>query len=174
MVFFEVNGKPAIKDGATQSWYNLETAAFIINIIEDAVVNSEFPPSIFGIVTTYQAQAMVLRQAIRGLHNKYPSIQFDSAVIDTADSFQGGQNRCVFFCPVVTDRLGFVNDDSRMTVALSRHKDFFCVVGTSLTLETRRHGTNNLRKAYDLGRADKLVAKIEGNHPHLRNKFVCW
>lgn len=87
IIFFEVVGKQAIMDSTTYSWYNLETAAFIINIIEDAVIKGKFKPDIFSLVTVYTVQVMVFYYPLRCLYVKYLNFGFNQIKVDTADLF---------------------------------------------------------------------------------------
>jgi len=55
--------------------------------------------------------------------------EWNSLVIATTDSFQGGDNRIAFSDYVVTDKMGFLNDRGRQTVSSTRAKDFWFGVG---------------------------------------------
>ncbi len=81
-----------------------------------------------GIVTPYAAQAALLRRAV------------DVAVeVDSVDGFQGREKR-VMVCSLVRSNaeglVGFVPDERRMNVSLTRAMEKLIVIGDSATLST--------------------------------------
>ncbi|KAL5349813.1 Tripartite DNA replication factor [Pseudogymnoascus australis] len=113
--YFEVEGDDAIMDEVTKSWLNLKSAAMAINIVKDSMEKG-IPAAAFGILTAYGAQVDVCVHALYTLHLANPRLGFDTIPVNTCDDYQGGQKPVIIFLPVVSRRLGFVNDKGRLTI----------------------------------------------------------
>ncbi|MFY0687317.1 MAG: IGHMBP2 family helicase [Cyclobacteriaceae bacterium] len=120
----------------TLSTFNLEEAQFVISFL-NKLTNEQ--PRIteltFGIIAPYKAQIEQLRKA---LHNfEWPDNFLKQVTINTVDAFQG-QERDVIIISMTrsNDRgeIGFLADQRRLNVAMTRARHQLVLVGDSATL----------------------------------------
>jgi len=169
--FFEVESSNAIEDPITKSWFNLDTAAIAVHIVEQLVKNAGILGKDVAIITAYQANVNVCRYALKSLHDSNAGCRFDDVLVTTCDGIQGGQRPLVIFLPVVTGRQGFVNDQHRLTVSASRASDAFITIGNSHTLnQGKRH--DYLRQLFDMARKSKQLVRVPIGHPYLQHAHV--
>lgn len=77
-----------------------------------------------GIITPYQAQVILMKEVI---NEEYPGIE-----IHTVDGYQGNEKECIILSLVrfnEENELGFVKDERRLNVAMTRAKRQLCVIG---------------------------------------------
>lgn len=102
------------------------------------------------IITPYKAQATLLQEMTR--HLKYCNLQ-----VSTVDSFQGQEGDVVILSTVRTKNVGFIDDDQRLNVALTRAKRVLRVVGDTKFFESL--GRNSTLRA--LARYANLAGIVE-------------
>lgn len=93
-----------------------------------------------GIITPYQAQVQQMRYHI---NEKYPSIE-----IHTVDGFQGNEKECIILSLVrfnENHELGFVKDERRLNVAITRAKRQLCVIGNIETFSISKESNDFLK-----------------------------
>ena len=97
----------------------------------DTTYGTDFGPIEVGIVTPYRQQCALLRAMIQDSRlGSSPGIS--RLVVETVDSFQGKQLDVVIFSCVRTGtagQIGFLADERRLNVALTRAKKYLWVVG---------------------------------------------
>lgn len=109
-----------------ESKRNPKEAEFILNKARQ-LVESGVRPHEIAIIAPYAAQVRLLRQM-----NEYPSLE-----IDTVDGFQGREKECVLITLVRSNsigEIGFLSDQRRMNVAMTRARRKLLIVGDSATL----------------------------------------
>lgn len=93
-----------------------------------------------GIITPYQAQVQQMRYHI---NEKYPNIE-----IHTVDGFQGNEKECIILSLVrfnENNELGFVKDERRLNVAITRAKRQLCVIGNIETFSISKESNDFLK-----------------------------
>ncbi|MBI4584823.1 MAG: IGHMBP2 family helicase [Planctomycetes bacterium] len=97
----------------------------------EALLASGVRPAEVGVITPYNAQVERLR---RRLSEEYPELE-----IDTVDGFQGREKEAVVISLVRSNpegEVGFLKDDRRLNVALTRARRHLAVIGDSATVSS--------------------------------------
>ncbi|WP_258105794.1 AAA domain-containing protein [Marinoscillum sp. MHG1-6] len=123
----------------TLSTYNEEEAAFVLNRLDTLIQENRemFASLSIGVIAPYKAQTEVLKNQI---------IRFDwyadlanNITINSVDAFQG-QERDVMIISLVRSNsvgvIGFLADERRMNVAMTRARHLLMMVGDSSTLSS--------------------------------------
>ena len=156
----DVRGEEEILTG---SYINISTAAVVVSIVENAILEKVFDTEDIPHITHYTAQMKVFRHAYAKLAAQFPETGFENIRIVSTDSIQGGQGSCPFVNTVRTTRLGFTNNMGRNVVAKTRAQDFKVVVDNVHRLgdneKTRRQPY--MRQAFDAAKKKrKSVSKL--------------
>lgn len=96
---------------------------------EWATEGMSFP---IGIIAGYSQQVKKIRSLIE--NEPWAAPIREMVKVDTIDSYQGGENRVIILSLVrhnAAQRSGFMNDQARINVALSRAKNHLIIVGAS-------------------------------------------
>ena len=120
---------------STMSTYNEEEAVFVAGFYRYLVQNG-VPPSAVTILTFYNGQRKRLLKEIRK-HKELAAIYND---VKTVDSYQGEENFIVLLSLTRSNtegKIGFLEIDNRVCVALSRAKFGFYIFGNSHLLAER-------------------------------------
>lgn len=117
------------------SYSNQEEVDTIAELVRAALSSGDLEESDIGIITPYSAQALLLRRALDA------SMGSDSDAVEVAsvDGFQGREKELIFFSSVRSNserRIGFVADDRRLNVAITRAKRGLVIVGNDATLSS--------------------------------------
>lgn len=119
LTFVNVNGKEAIADNT--GYINQVEAVQIVMFLNH--IGAGIEEGNLAIITPYKAQVHLLTQLIQKV-NPYIADKID---INTVDAFQGQEKDIVIISVVRSDKIGFINDERRLNVALTRAK-FACVI----------------------------------------------
>jgi len=116
------------------STYNTAEAEAVASVLEN-IINAGYPPDQIVVLTAYLAQKQELQRAIRdrGL-GRY----LTSCHVDTIDGYQGMEQGLVLFSATrnnESNALGFLADNRRMNVMLTRAKQGLIVFGNQVTLQ---------------------------------------
>ena len=87
-----------------------------------------------GFVSMYKSQVKLLRQVFVG---RFGSENADSAVFNTVDGFQGQEKEVIILSCVRSNtggNIGFLKDERRLNVALTRAKSSLFIIGNAKTL----------------------------------------
>lgn len=107
-----------------------ENEGYLILHYISRLIESNISQNYIGIITPYNAQVSFLKKLI---HIKYPQIE-----ISTIDGFQGREKECIVLSLVRSNdkfEIGFLKDERRLNVAMTRAKRQLCVVGNMEILE---------------------------------------
>lgn len=99
----------------------------------EKLIQSNVPQEAIGIIAPYSAQVTLLKHII---HNTYPQIE-----ISTVDGFQGREKEVIILSLVRSNskfEVGFLKEERRLNVAMTRPKKQLCVIGNVETLERCR------------------------------------
>jgi DNA polymerase alpha-associated DNA helicase A len=95
-------------------------------------------PSQIAIITPYQAQVSLLTSLLRSTHG--PELE-----IGTVDGMQGREKEAVIISLVRSNdkrEVGFLKEERRLNVAMTRARRHLCVIGDSSTVQ---HGSKYLK-----------------------------
>ncbi|AEY95420.1 FACL098Cp [Eremothecium gossypii FDAG1] len=88
------------------------------------------PQEAIGVISPYNAQVALLKKTIHGQH---PLVE-----ISSVDGFQGREKECIVLSLVRSNDsfdVGFLRDERRLNVAMTRARRQLCVIGNMETLE---------------------------------------
>lgn len=126
--FINVDGQEK-KGPHDQSFLNRAEAKYVKTIISYLHKQSIDVNRRVGVITFYKAQADLIRD---NLKSEFPGI-----LVNTVDGFQGGENDFILISCVRANfdqRIGFVGDEKRLNVALTRAKLSLVILGNEKTL----------------------------------------
>ena len=116
-----------------QSIANEEEASIIMKLVFHQHVELEQPLEDIGVITGYAAQADLLNRRARELFGERSA----ALEIHTVDGFQGRDKKSIILSTVRSNSgcyIGFMTDERRLNVALTRAEDRLFVVGNANTL----------------------------------------
>ena len=111
-----------------ESKFNEDEAKVVQKHVEKLVADG-IPPNEIAVITPYNAQVTVLKGLLK---EKYPEIE-----IGSVDGFQGREKEAVVISLVRSNdngEVGFLKEDRRLNVAITRAKRHVCVVCDSETV----------------------------------------
>jgi helicase required for RNAi-mediated heterochromatin assembly 1 len=129
--YFFTHEWPEARD-ANSSCYNDPEAKFIVGFLDYLVLNGEDPMGV-TILTFYNGQRKQLIKHTRS----HPNLRMYPIKVVTVDSYQGEENDIVLLSLVRQNRnhsIGFLSNDNRACVALSRAKRGFYLFGDAKLL----------------------------------------
>ncbi|KAH9063276.1 P-loop containing nucleoside triphosphate hydrolase protein [Lactarius vividus] len=115
-----------------------ENEATIVKQWVATLVTMGVNPSQIAIITPYQAQVSLLTSLLRSTHG--PELE-----IGTVDGMQGREKEAVIISLVRSNdkrEVGFLKEERRLNVAMTRARRHLCVVGDSSTVQ---HGSKYLK-----------------------------
>ena len=123
------NGKYQTKEN--NSYKNYEEAKVIISILADInkYLKKEKRKMTIGIISGYEAQKVLLLERLDSSKMDYLDIE-----INNVDAFQGSEKDIIIYSIVRSNNksdLGFLKDERRLNVSLSRAKEQLIIVGDS-------------------------------------------
>jgi predicted DNA helicase len=125
--FFSVEGREESREGGT-SYMNRAEAEAVEQLVK-RILASGVKPEEVGIITPYLDQVKLLKRMIA-----IPKIE-----INTVDAFQGREKEVILVSTVRSNtdgRLGFLTDERRLNVTITRAKRALLMVGNERTLRT--------------------------------------
>jgi superfamily I DNA and/or RNA helicase len=89
---------------------NLDEAGVVLDLVRSFVRDRGISPESIGVVSPFRAQVVLLRQMLAGA----------GVAVDTVERFQGGEREIMILSFVRSRGTGFVFDDRRLNVAITR------------------------------------------------------
>lgn len=111
---------------------NKQEAEIVFKHIQN-LLNAGVDENKIAIITPYSAQVQMLKTII---HEKHEFIE-----IGTVDGFQGREKDSIIISMVRSNEqgeVGFLSDERRTNVAITRAKRHVCIIGDSVTLRTNK------------------------------------
>ena len=143
----------------TLSTFNPEEASFTINQLKGIVASHDQSENYsYAIIAPYKAQVELLRYFLSEL--KYPPALLKRISINSVDAFQGQERDIVLISLTRSNAqgvIGFLSEEKRMNVAMTRAKYKLLLIGDSATLS--RHSF-----------FDKLIQHYQAQN-HYRSAF---
>src|SRR5207253_5712165 len=88
----------------------LDEARVVVDLVRSFTSDSRIRPESIGVVSPFRAQVVLLRQVLAGT----------SVTVDTVERFQGGERDIMILSFARSHGTGFVFDDRRLNVAMTR------------------------------------------------------
>jgi superfamily I DNA and/or RNA helicase len=89
---------------------NPDEAEVVVDLVRSFTRDRGIPPESIGVVSPFRAQVVLLRQMLAGTR----------VTVDTVERFQGGERDIMILSFVRSRGTGFVFDDRRLNVAITR------------------------------------------------------
>jgi ATP-dependent RNA/DNA helicase IGHMBP2 len=121
------------EESVGSSFTNIGERILVAKIIRSVLFeNGELRPSDIAVITPYAAQKKIIRDHIVEIEGK----QSLNIEVDTMDAFQGSERSVVIIDLMRSqgNTIGFIGDERRSKVALSRAKDLLVIVGNMATM----------------------------------------
>jgi ATP-dependent RNA/DNA helicase IGHMBP2 len=112
----------------SRSKYNVGEAD-LVKVVYGELKEHGLIPSQIGIIAPYNAQVNLIKQLLEG----------EKVEISTVDGFQGREKECIIISMVRSNpkkTVGFLADERRMNVAVTRARRFVCLIGDSDTVSS--------------------------------------
>lgn len=138
IIFHNVEGEN-LRECNSPSWFNPQEAELVVEYVQQLMHNTRPPlkSDEIGIVTPYAQQAQKIRKALDMLKIK-------NIKVGSVESFQGQERRCIIVSTVRSDNdliatdmkfnLGFITNEKRFNVIMTRAKALFIVIGCARVL----------------------------------------
>ncbi|KAJ8908284.1 hypothetical protein NDN08_008375 [Rhodosorus marinus] len=139
-LFYDMHGSHESESSTTRSWRNTDEAELSLVLYEQ--LRKQFPqvpPSTVGIITPYKGQVTEIQNRFKKSLERDEFKQLD---INSIDGFQGREKDIVIFSCVRARKyhgVGFLADERRMNVALTRARFALWIIGSARTLRTNEH-----------------------------------
>lgn len=159
VVWFTTRGQPHSAEVQTprRSYRNeaeIQIILDLLNRLNEAYCMMPEQTKTVGIITGYSAQKADLRQRIEGLRSQWPSLR--SIEVNTVDAYQGRERDVIIYSVVRSNPqrvIGFLRDERRLNVALSRAREVLFVVGNTDVEYAQARGQNPFRDVLQFMRA---------------------
>lgn len=155
-------------------WHNPDEVSAVMEVLKRIRPRSVQKKPSLAILSPYKAQVDKLRDALAAYRTKdmahldgFSPVRSNSAFVGTVDSFQGSEADIVVLSLVRNSArtgaraLGFLRDQRRMNVALSRAKHQLIIVGSLRFLREAVRGVNPDAEEHDLSFLTVIVDTIE-------------
>lgn len=133
LIWYDTQGddffENACQDDTASSKFN-ESEALLVKGHIEILIESNVSQEAIGVIAPYSAQVSLLKKLI---HEKLPLIE-----ISTVDGFQGREKEVIILSLVRSNdkfEVGFLKEERRLNVAMTRAKKQLCVIGNIETLE---------------------------------------
>jgi len=140
LIFHGCEGED-MREGSSPSWFNPEEASLVkmyVDLLVKGSRQNSCSPGEIGIVTPYHKQVQKIRMLLKA-HGH------EETKVGSVDEFQGSERRVIIISTVRSSvdflefdrkhRLGFVANEKRFNVAITRAQALLIVVGNPFVLE---------------------------------------
>lgn len=122
---------------------NQSEAYIVLMLLRDLIKVMKVHPTQIGVIVSYNSQKTVIFEMIKkdkSFGNLLLNV--DNLSISTIDSFQGREKEVIIFATTrsnMQDDIGFLRDERRFNVAITRAKRALIVIGNLKTFGQARH-----------------------------------
>ncbi|KAL0052040.1 hypothetical protein WJX82_006920 [Trebouxia sp. C0006] len=147
-VFYDVSGKESIPEGSS-SIVNVVEVEMVLCVYRELVhlhPDLRTKPSV-AVISPYKAQVKLMREKFRQALGEEGARIVD---VNTVDGFQGREKDVAIFSTVRTQvgrSIGFVADERRMNVGLTRARSSLIVIGNAKALKGDERWGNLIKQA---------------------------
>ena len=148
VVWYDTSKMPNSKERGNRSVYNqaeIETIIKLLDKIDQSYFQAEVTDQLIGIITAYAAQKRDLRARLEPKRSIWSTIG-SQLELDTVDAYQGRQRDIIIYSVVrsgLGNTIGFLSDERRLNVALSRARRLLIIVG-NLGIELANSKTKSI------------------------------
>jgi superfamily I DNA and/or RNA helicase len=153
LIFHGVNGENQ-REGNSPSWFNESEVEQVLHYVELLKNYSRVALSEIGIIAPYQKQVKKITLGLR--------LQgFSGVMVGSCEQFQGQEKRVIIISTVRTAKeliaydskfnIGFVANEKRMNVAVTRAKALLIVIGSPSILNEDKHWRRLLQHCHENG-----------------------
>lgn len=166
------SGKEQNYEEPGKRWLNPSEVRAVIEVLKSLHASPDHPPPTLAILSPYQAQVQAICQAIADAEDQlshldaFRPVRSGKGFVGTVDSFQGSEADIVVVSLVRNNHnvglsaLGFLREQRRMNVMLSRAKSQMILIGSLAFLEEAVRGVNPSQGPHDLSFITKAVSTI--------------
>jgi senataxin len=161
MTFYDIESDESFENN---SFSNEDQIAIIIKLIEK-LRNIYTPSEIIekvSIISPYSSQVYKLKEIIKRMDCFNDNIGYID--VNTVDGFQGKEKSIIIFSTVRSkgsNSIGFLGDERRMNVGLSRAKSSLVIIGDSKKLTTDKNWEKLVKYSFREGTFYKVKGDIE-------------
>ncbi|MEJ6563114.1 MAG: AAA domain-containing protein [Euryarchaeota archaeon] len=141
VAFVPVEGSEIVDDeGSSKS--NLDEAAKVLSIVSGLLSAGDLTPADIGVITPYRGQVSLLNDLFEQAGGREEHGPFAGLEIKSVDGYQGREKEIIVFSAVRANdqgEVGFLRDQRRLNVAITRARRGLIVLGHPKTL--RQDGT---------------------------------
>ena len=120
LVWIKVLGEEEQKRGST-SFFNESEAQVVVKVLK-AFLEAGISPKDIGVISPYDDQIKLILELCEGWA--------DEVEVKTVDGFQGREKEVIIISFVRTKRIGFLEDERRLNVALTRARSKLIVISS--------------------------------------------
>ncbi len=136
VAFVPVDGvEDTSPDGASKQ--NMDEAGLAVRIVDMLLSSGDIKPHDIGMVTPYSGQVRLLNDIFDSAGGLEENERYHGLEIKTIDGYQGREKEVIVLSTVRandTGEIGFLKDQRRLNVAITRAKRGLIVIGNSRTL----------------------------------------
>ena len=122
--------------GKNESKYNVGEVDLVIQMIKE-LISVNLQEKEIGVITPYSAQVSEIRKQLKHLEiGQGPGKKIE---VSTVDGFQGREKEVIIISMVrsnAQNQIGFLSNEKRMNVAVTRAKRLCCLIGDSGTVSS--------------------------------------
>ncbi|KAJ8724040.1 hypothetical protein PYW07_008020 [Mythimna separata] len=154
------------KIGKSPSFFNMMECEIVKRYVKSLVTMHNVPMQDIGIVTPYIRQVYHIKKTLRELN-------FDKIEVGTVEAYQGKEKRVIIISTVRANcnlldhdakfQLGFLVDDKRFNVAITRAKAKCIIIGNPLCLEKDIKWRMYMQRCRELGTYNGFDSMTEGH-----------
>jgi len=142
-VFFDVDSEEDKQNVVKYGIKNIKEADSLLEAL--AYFLKFLKPQQIGVISFYAAQIMYLKDKL----NKLPDLRARDVMVSTVDGFQGEEKDVIMISAVrTTESVGFLRDDRRVNVAVTRACHHLYIFGNKRALGNSNSGFNSLLSHY--------------------------
>jgi len=124
------NHRDVLAGYSRQNQAEVDEIAALLDRIEASYAEAGVSDRTVGVITGYLAQKAALRQKIMARRERWSHLQ--EVEVDTVDAYQGRERDIIIYSVVRSNpegKIGFLRDERRLNVALSRARQLLIIVG---------------------------------------------
>lgn len=151
IIFHGVTGLD-VRESSSPSFFNVAEVEVLMDYVKKLLQtqrkkgHSTLTPRDIGIIAPYRKQVQKIRRALEKVEKEFDFLQLDGLKVGSVEEFQGQERRVILVSTVRSSpeyadfdkkfKLGFVKNEKRFNVAVTRAKALLIIVGNPLVLRS--------------------------------------
>ena len=152
---------PEYFDPINKSFFNGTEAMTVIALVKD-LLRMNLRPIDIGIICAYKQQAELIKFFCKKQTENLPGFDFFNQV-STVDAYQGSEKEVIIYSTTRCNKrqhIGFLKDERRFNVAITRAKRLLAIVGNLRTFDTGE--PNLVNRCIDIVRKHSRILTVPG------------